>query len=1033
MTNKNKAASESRQPKSNNPIGILPQFERAAAERFFAQLWPEIESGYIGISFKGKAGQMRTEALTAGNWKAVSDFCEGKTGEELYFSLGLMAAPPAKGKRGSVEDIIRIPGLWLDVDCQEGQHSAENLPTFEQAQGELLTEFLPPSVLIHSGGGLHAYWLFPEPAQTEDPDDRVRIKSLSERFQRAFIRFAKEKRSWKLDNTADLARILRIPGSLNHKQAQPKPVRILEESGSRYTIEQLTAGIEQLEAQLPAEVTRQPMRKAPAARSESEPPVPLAPIAESCAWLAHCERDGERLLEQDWYQMLSVVSRTAEGPPEAHEWSRKDPRYDSQETEAKIQHSLRDAGPVTCRKIQEQHGLEYCAGCAFLDEIESPIVIGVQARHEEDRQAAIAAIEDAAARTKDDAGAVLEIEILDQLLRLEKFYPADFERARQTVLNAGVSRKIFNSSLSKQRAKKRQEEAAESTSGGDHGTIDGWRLDGTHLYKRKYSEGSPSWKLISRTAPKIQKVLTSEGEGFEYWEIAFRTIRGRAASVTIPRSRAATKRGLIDELTPYGFDATEGSAADLIEYLRDYDAAHSEELPMQRFLDRFGWTDDLRSFVIGSDVIGEGEIVYQPPGEGEKQLAAAFDTRGSLEEWREVVPLLQGRKWALFKLFQAFVPPILPILEINGWTFSNSGESSQGKTLSDSIAASVWGNVNYNAAIDSLVLQGVDITTDKLEKTLATLRHIPVFLQDAHAAARPETITNALHSVELGKAKGRGSNSNGSQASRTVKTVFFLTSEAPLSSMSENGGIFARAIEYSGSVFNQHTPLFKQQVMDLIFENYGHAGRAFITYLLQNRGRWKTWRADYQASVKEALQDLADHEKTIDPKLQRKIPYFMATLQAAKIAAEALQLPIELGEIEQLIGEAAASHIEKSDSEAYFEKAMNALRDWIASHRGAFWATESLDNPDGSRGEIAGLWNENRGFVALSGSKVKEILSRAGYDFSRCTNEWLKAGYLKAGGDGKIQVKTHLPYAGTKTRMLQIPLEALEASGEEDE
>lgn len=996
----------------SDAISLTSYFDVETAAGFLQSIFAGVDGGYVAISYKGANG-FNTTAFPVGEWEKITSFSESKSDMDLYFALGVLGTSPKRGQRGKIDDVVAIPGLWLDIDCAEGQHSAVNLPTFEEAELKLLTAFPSPSILVHSGGGLHAYWLFPELASTKDKVERETIKKLSERFQKAFIRFAKETNGWKLDNTSDLARVLRIPGSMNHKNKETiKPVTILKATNQRYSMQDLETAIRKLESQVVPEA-----KPAPIVDTMDRKAI-LEPILEGCAFMKHCQDHAERLPEPDWYKMLTIVAKTAEGPAKAHEWSKKDPRYSYEETEAKIQHALHDTGPVTCQKIQEEHDMEFCQGCPFFEKVQSPIVIGLEASKEEDRIQAVQIIEEAAEKTKEDAGAALEPAVIDQLVFLESTYLADYERMKQLLVKSGVPSRTLQAAIRKQKAKNQRREKEEYTT---VSPLDQWEVRDNVLYKREPSRWGTTTKSISRTAPEIKKVLTNEQDGQEYWEIGFHTVRGRYITVTAPRAKMATKKGVIEELSRYGFDVKESTASDVINYLHDYDAANAEALPTQKFLERFGWTDDLESFVIGSDVIGQQDVRYQAPGDGEKQLSEAFRTRGTLDEWKALIPLLSGRKWALFKLFQAFLPPLIPVLGINGYTFSNHGESSQGKTLSDSIAGSVWGNINYNANEESLIVQGMNITSDKLEKTLAMMRHIPVFLQDVHET-RPEVIINAIHNVELGTAKGRGHNSNGSQASRKIKTLLFLTSEAPLSSMSENGGVFARVVEFSGSVFQKHNPLFKEQIMGIIFENYGHAGRTFVEYLLTNQGRWSEWRKAYREGIVDTMKQLEAKNPELDTKLTRKISYFVGVQIAARIASEALDLAIKPDEIDTLIADIATDQVTKTESAPYYEKAMDALRDWVAVNKTRLWVVgETRNDADGRHG-IIGLWNVSKGFMAVTRSEVNDILLKRGFDLKRCVNEWKDVGYLETDSQGKTSVSTYLPHTGERAKMLRIPI-----------
>src|SRR5690606_4012326 len=129
--------------------------------------------------------------------------------------------------RGENEDVLAIPGLWIDVDIASGAHKERALPDTLDEAVDLVRSFQKePSILVHSGHGLHAYWLFNEPMYIETPEDQAKAETLLSRFQ-ATIRGAAAKRGWKLDNTSDLARVLRVPGTMNYK-TEPRPVEIIK-------------------------------------------------------------------------------------------------------------------------------------------------------------------------------------------------------------------------------------------------------------------------------------------------------------------------------------------------------------------------------------------------------------------------------------------------------------------------------------------------------------------------------------------------------------------------------------------------------------------------------------------------------------------------------------------------------------------------------------------------------------------------------------------------------------------------------------
>ena len=148
--------------------------------------------------------------------------------KDVYFSVGLHPQQPPAGKRGASETVIAIPGFWFDLDIKGDGHSQKKLPSsIDEALDFLKSLSKQPSLIVNSGGGLHTYWLFEEPYRIIDMDRREECHNISKNFQDSIIEEGKD-RGWNLDNTSDLARILRLPGTWNLKEDIPRPVCVLE-------------------------------------------------------------------------------------------------------------------------------------------------------------------------------------------------------------------------------------------------------------------------------------------------------------------------------------------------------------------------------------------------------------------------------------------------------------------------------------------------------------------------------------------------------------------------------------------------------------------------------------------------------------------------------------------------------------------------------------------------------------------------------------------------------------------------------------
>jgi hypothetical protein len=136
--------------------------------------------------------------------------------------------------RGFMETAMAMPGVWADIDVKGEGHKENDLPPSIETAVQLAQEFpLQPTVLVHSGHGLQAWWLFKEPWVFDSPDERHEAQDLSQRFQ-ATLRVKAEAHGWKLDSTHDLARVLRLPGTYNRK-LKPVQVKVIScQENNRY-------------------------------------------------------------------------------------------------------------------------------------------------------------------------------------------------------------------------------------------------------------------------------------------------------------------------------------------------------------------------------------------------------------------------------------------------------------------------------------------------------------------------------------------------------------------------------------------------------------------------------------------------------------------------------------------------------------------------------------------------------------------------------------------------------------------------------
>lgn len=150
------------------------------------------------------------------------------------------------------------------VNCLFSEFDAKDYGSLDATLAHVIELDPIPSVVIASGGGYHAYWLLADPFPILSDGDRERAR----RLQAEWVTLTGG------DNAAkDLARVLRVPGTLNYKYTPPRPAAFVNADLAR------VYDLAELEARIPAAT-------APAATK------PAMPIAATDAYI-QAVLDGE--------------------------------------------------------------------------------------------------------------------------------------------------------------------------------------------------------------------------------------------------------------------------------------------------------------------------------------------------------------------------------------------------------------------------------------------------------------------------------------------------------------------------------------------------------------------------------------------------------------------------------------------------------------------------------------------------------------------------------------------------------------------
>ncbi len=163
-------------------------------------------------------------------------------GTDVWFGVNPVTGPARScAGRGTADDVTRLAALICDLDVDTGK--CPDFPTAHAIIDEL-SEILGsrPMAITESGHGLQPYWPLSDD-QTGESVERAEVKNLLRRF-RGLVKVIAAHHGCTADSVFDLPRVLRVPGTVNHKYpANPVAVVTHRDMGKALTGKQIAAAL----------------------------------------------------------------------------------------------------------------------------------------------------------------------------------------------------------------------------------------------------------------------------------------------------------------------------------------------------------------------------------------------------------------------------------------------------------------------------------------------------------------------------------------------------------------------------------------------------------------------------------------------------------------------------------------------------------------------------------------------------------------------------------------------------------------------
>lgn len=703
-----------------------------------------------------------------------------------------------------IENAVWLKSLYVDVDVKDGEHGyaspQEAVAEFTRIRKEI---GLPPTsfVVMSGSGGFHVHWTFAEPI----PVERWRV--LSTNFVGALI-----SKGFKGDTqcSVDCTRLLRIPGTLNHKTTPAKAVTLLGNPGPDYFVETLEKVLEPY-----AGIYRAPVAKAYGTLSGGPSPLfaqstlpadigdtgtkdlpTLDEVAAGCPFISATLADGgARNPEPLWLMSLNVAQFTTDGRDGAHDLSSGHPGYNAIDTDNKFGHVVhtrqqRNHGYPKCATIH-QYGAPQCATCPLFSQGKSPIVHAVRAAP-----------------------------------------PPSLPPQVNGLVNGHAA----------------------PTVNGVNGHVNGHVSGGTPSLAALPPEYSydPAGRIclvetddagVQHLRPICDYVfekpwLQAEPPIFNFTTL---THKGRERQIRVPYEVILDKNQMPKTIARQGVllhhDEIRPVAEFMVSWIERMKADAQHVVQNQPF----GWAVNngkVTGFVFAGHV-WSGDAP-RPAGVPDPVLAAQYNPSGELDAWRKAASMITSqRRPALDAIVAAaFAAPLVRFTGQTGLLMSTySTQSGIGKSTALKVGQAVWGHPQK-------AIQSLNDTQNSVLKKIGDIKNLPLFWDELKTKEDTTKFVNMAFQLAQGKEKSRLASDTTYREPGTWQTLLCSTSNDSIMAHIVDGtrttaaGLY-RVFEFTVPPSQNWLmlPTEAQLLTAALNENYGYAGLEFAQFLGANHER----------------------------------------------------------------------------------------------------------------------------------------------------------------------------------------------------
>lgn len=735
---------------------------------------------------------------------------------DVYFALATYENR-AGGRK--VANAQFVKSLFIDMDGYASKkEAATELLEFLERTG--LDQFGTP-IMVGSGGGLHCYWPLTTSVLVED------WKPVAEMFKRLC---KQEGLSIDMTVTADAARVLRVPNTLNFKKkyGEPRPVKVLMEGDAVVDLKRFSATIRGLLTEaIPTgsnfvtdSIKLEGTRPSKSLKKKSALTEALAGSSVTrfktiwlktergagCAQLDYFHQNAQDDgMEPLWRGILSWTKVCEDGD----EFSRKVTALHPYEESRMHQKLSEIKGPYPCVKMDSENP-GVCTSCQYWGTITNPLALG--------REVAV-----------DNAPKQLEVPV-------QGADPSEPEYEEATDGGYKVSTRLF--------------ERPEPPKGFDYGANGG--IYATVSITDNAGNVSKIQVPVLHYDLFVVDVLRMEERELYAHLLAIRPV-GEAndegvrekeyVQIMIPQKAAVSKDELLKHLATHGVLAAGGQVNDasLYAYVR---GAIQKATQMKKAIsvpNQFGWQKN-GDFVYGNRVFCSTGEVFTVPMPGLENINRASQAKGTLDGWQTFWKwMIRTRKDTMLAMcLDAFGSVLMHFSNQDGFVWHiGSTQSGTGKSLTLTAKEAVWGQPKRWRV-------SKNTSPVALQQRAGLLGSLPLLIDEITAKSRNDMEWVPTFIFDMAEGQGKERMEAGANKERLNTSTWGLT--CTLTSNTHIADILLGTRKHSSHgeamrmlEWNPHTPLSftedDRAALEALNEHYGVAGELFVRYIVSNRAK----------------------------------------------------------------------------------------------------------------------------------------------------------------------------------------------------